>query len=88
MATQDKSLMGEVHDRSDVQNKNPDNTGQSRATAGAIPISPTVSRLSGLGLEIPVSPPVQPGNAFARARIGDAEGSKLPRKSGGKQDLD
>lgn len=88
MATQDKSLKGEIHDRPDAQNKTPDNPGQSRATAGAIPISPTVSRLSGLGLEIPASPSVQPGNAFARARTGDADGSKLPRKSGGKQDLD
>lgn len=46
------------------------------------PISPTMTRLSGLGLDI--KPHIQPGNAFALLKPIGAHGSNLPRRSSGK----
>lgn len=46
------------------------------------PISPTMTRLSGLGLD--TKPHIQPGNAFALLKPIGANGSNLPRRSSGK----
>lgn len=46
------------------------------------PISPTMTRLSGLGLDTKLH--IQPGNAFALLKPIGANGSNLPRRSSGK----
>ncbi|KAJ5184266.1 hypothetical protein N7492_001882 [Penicillium capsulatum] len=53
-----------------------------------VPASPTIIRLSGLGLENAMLGQPKPGNAFAGMKHRDSEYSKLPRKSGGEQKID